>query len=154
MIRKFYYISDFQGAGSGGATGPTGATGSAGATGATGAAGATGATGASGVGLAGIRNFSAASDILVLGDASGMVTYSGAGAGTIVVPTNALVAFPVPTVIDLAQVGAGKLTVAVVAGVPTINSKSGNLSTAAQYVAVSLIKTGVNTWLLVGDLIV
>jgi hypothetical protein len=70
----------------------------------------------------------------------------------VTVPANSSVAFPVGTQIDLAQIGAGKVTVAPASGV-TINSKAGNKSIAAQYVGVSLFQTDTDTWLLLGDLI-
>lgn len=93
--------------------------------------------------------------VLADGSAAGgnpLVTASNASAQTYTVPTNASVAFPVGTQIDLMQQGAGKVTVAA-AGGATINSKSANLSISAQYVAVSLVKTATDTWTLLGDLI-
>ena len=88
---------------------------------------------------------------LVLTDNSKLITLTNDGAITVTVPTNASVAFPIGTQIDLVQGGAGAVTFAG-AGV-IINSKGGNLTTNGQYVGVSLIKTDTNTWLLVGDLI-
>lgn len=87
---------------------------------------------------------------LVLTDNSKLVTLTNDGAITVTVPTNASVAFPIGTQIDLVQGGAGAVTFAG-AGV-TINSKDGNKTTNGQYVGVSLIKTDTNTWLLLGDL--
>lgn len=81
-----------------------------------------------------------------------LVTASNASAQTYTVPTNASVAFPVGTQIDLMQQGAGKVTLAGAGGV-TINSKGANLSISAQYVGVSLIKTATDVWTLFGDLI-
>lgn len=93
----------------------------------------------------------------VLGDGSGaggnpLVTFSNGSATTVTVPTNASVAFPTGTQIDVIQIGAGKVTIAAAGGV-TINSKGGNLAISAQYVGVSLVKTGTNQWYLLGDLI-
>lgn len=88
---------------------------------------------------------------LVLSDAGKLVTLSNASAIALTIPTNDSVAFPVNTRIDLAQLGAGKVTVGG-AGV-TINSKSGNKSIGAQYVGATLVKTATDTWLLLGDLI-
>lgn len=94
---------------------------------------------------------------LVLSDGSAagantLITMGNAGATTVTVPTNASVAFPVGTQVDVMQVGAGKVTFSPAGGV-TLNSKSANLSISAQYVGVSLIKTATNTWELLGDLI-
>lgn len=83
---------------------------------------------------------------------SPLVTLSNASPITATVPLNASVAFPIGTQIDLAQIGAGKVTVAAAGGV-TINSKLGNLSVGAQYVGVTLVKIGTDSWLLLGDLI-
>jgi hypothetical protein len=87
---------------------------------------------------------------LVLTDNSKLITLTNDDAITLTIPTNASVAFPIGTQIDLVQNGAGAVTFAG-AGV-TINSKDGNKTTNGQYVGVSLIKTDTNTWLLLGDL--
>lgn len=88
---------------------------------------------------------------LVLSDAGKLITLTSSSAITLTIPTNASVAFPIGTQIDLVQGGAGAVTFAG-AGV-TINSKGGNKTIADKFVGVSLIKTDTNTWLLVGDLI-
>ncbi len=88
----------------------------------------------------------------VIGDAGEMVTSNSGSATTFTVPTNASVAFPIGTRIDLLQIGAGKLTIAAAGGV-TIHSQAGNLSMAAQYVGATLWKQGTNTWYLLGNLI-
>jgi hypothetical protein len=80
-----------------------------------------------------------------------LVLGSNAAPQAFTVPTNASVAFPVGTQIDVSQGGAGKLTLVAAGGV-TINSKAGNLSASAQYVAMTLIKTATDVWLLIGDL--
>lgn len=87
---------------------------------------------------------------LVLGDASKLVTLSNASAITLTIPTNASVAYPVGTKIDLAQIGAGQVTVAGAGGV-TVNATPG-LKFVAQYSAATCIKTATDTWLLVGNL--
>ena len=87
---------------------------------------------------------------LVLTDRSKLVTLDNAAAIAVTIPTNASVAFPIGTQIDLCQIGAGKVTFNG-AGV-TINSKDNLLSIGAQWVAVSLFKTAEDTWLLIGNL--
>lgn len=87
---------------------------------------------------------------LALTDSGKVVTFSNAAAITLTIPTNATVAFPVNTQIDLIQLGAGKVTVSG-SGV-TINSVADNKSIAAQYGGVSLLKTATDTWLLMGAL--
>lgn len=86
----------------------------------------------------------------VLGDASKLVTLTNASGITLTIPTNASVAYPVGTKIDLAQLGAGQVTVAGASGV-TVNSTP-TLKLRTQYSAATCIKTATDTWLLVGDL--
>jgi hypothetical protein len=88
----------------------------------------------------------------VLADASKFVTCNNASAVTVTVPPNSSVAFPVGTQIDVAQLGAGKVTLAQGSGV-TISSKGGNKAIGAQYEGVTLKKIATDTWLLMGDLI-
>lgn len=88
---------------------------------------------------------------LVLGDSGQLVTLSNASAITLTVPTNASVAFATNTEIDLAQLGAGQVTIAAAGGV-TINSYGGNPKLTGQYAGATLKKTGTNTWLLIGNL--
>ena len=87
---------------------------------------------------------------LVLTDAGKMVTLTNASAITLTIPTNASVAFPVNTRIDLIQYGAGQVTVAG-AGV-TINSSGAKLKLTGQYSGASLWKKATDTWVLIGDL--
>jgi hypothetical protein len=87
---------------------------------------------------------------LVLTDDSKLVTLSNASAITCTVPLNSSVAFPTGTRVDLAQLGAGQVTVAATGGV-TLNGTPG-LKLRAQYSAATLVKLATDTWLLVGDL--
>lgn len=86
----------------------------------------------------------------VLADQCKLVTLTNASAITLTIPPNSSVAYPVGTKIDLAQLGAGQVTVAAGSGV-TVNSTP-TLKLRAQYSAASCIKTATDTWLLVGDL--
>lgn len=85
---------------------------------------------------------------LVLGDAQQLVTLSNASAISLTVPTNASVAFPIGTSIDLIQLGAGQITVS---GASVTLLATPGLKFRAQYSGASLIKTATNTWVLVGD---
>lgn len=87
---------------------------------------------------------------LVLADKAKFVTMSNASASTLTVPPNSSVAFPVGTVIDGAQLGAGQVTLTAGAGV-TINATPG-LKVAAQYGSFALVKTATDTWLAIGRL--
>lgn len=77
-------------------------------------------------------------------------------ANDFLIPTNASVAFPIGSVINVTQLGTGQTTIkAVTSGTTTITS-TGATSTApklrARYSAASCIKVGTDTWLVVGDL--
>lgn len=87
---------------------------------------------------------------LALTDAPKFVTMTNASASTLTVPPNASVAFPVGTMIDGAQLGAGQVTLTPGAGV-TINGTPG-LKVAAQYGTFGLLKTATNVWLAYGRL--
>jgi hypothetical protein len=87
---------------------------------------------------------------LVLTDAGKMVTLTNASAITLTIPTNASVAFPVNTRIDILQYGAGQVTVGG-AGV-TLNSSGSRKKLTGQYSGASLWKKATDTWVLIGDI--
>lgn len=87
---------------------------------------------------------------LVLTDRGKLVAMNVGSPNTLTVPPESSVAFPAGSWINITQLGTGKTTVVAGAGV-TINTALGN-SLRARYSGGSLIKTGANTWLLVGDL--
>lgn len=89
---------------------------------------------------------------LALVDMYRTVEMSVAVANVLTVPTNASVAFPIGTTIDIVQTGAGKTTVAGAGGV-TVNSTAGLLSIAAQWSRATLQKRATDTWVLTGALI-
>jgi hypothetical protein len=92
-----------------------------------------------------------------LGDADNkLITASNASAQTYSIPTNASVAFPIGTQINIIQIGAGQVTIdAVTSGTTTISS-TGATATApklrAQYSAATCIKVATDTWYVVGDI--
>jgi len=69
------------------------------------------------------------------------------------IPTNASVAFPIGTVITVLNIGAGVCTIkAVTSGTTTVLS-AGTVAaqpTLAQYKSAACIKTGTDTWYVVG----
>ena len=84
-----------------------------------------------------------------------VVTLSNASAITLTIPPNSSVAFPVGTVLNFAQTGAGKVTLAQGSGV-TIVSNGATASAPAcrvQYSAGSAIQTSANNWLVIGDIV-
>jgi len=89
---------------------------------------------------------------LVLNDVNKVVILSNVNPIAVKLDTHANVPFEIGACIDLVQGLAGKVTVVPEPGV-TLNSKGGNRSISSQWVAVSLIQTAADVWLLVGDLI-
>lgn len=92
----------------------------------------------------------------VLTDNGRLVTASNASAQTYSIPTNASVAFPIGTQINIIQIGAGQVTInAVTSGTTTISS-TGATATApklrAQYSSATCIKAGTDLWYVVGDI--
>ena len=94
----------------------------------------------------------------VLTDANNtLVTASNAAAQTYSIPTNANVAYPIGSQINIIAIGAGQVTInAVTSGTTTVLS---NGATAAspklrvQYSSATLIKVATDTWYVVGDIV-
>jgi hypothetical protein len=85
-----------------------------------------------------------------------LVTMSVAGANDFTIPTNASVAFPIGSIINVIQIGAGQTTIkAVTPGTTTISSTGASAvapKLRAQYSAASCIKVATDTWYVVGDI--
>jgi hypothetical protein len=91
-----------------------------------------------------------ASHTLELTDSSRYVRMNVATANNLTVPPNGTVAFPVGTVIQARQVGAGQTTVVAGSGV-TVNTAE-TLKTRKQGSSLSLVKVATDEWDLTGDL--
>jgi hypothetical protein len=94
---------------------------------------------------------------LVLGDQGDILLASnGSTAGTINIPTNASVAFPIGTQITIIQTGSGQLTIQAASSGTTTVASTGATSTAPKLRAINssatCIKTNTDTWYVVGDL--
>jgi hypothetical protein len=92
----------------------------------------------------------------VLTDNGRLVTASNASAQTYSIPTNASVAYPIGTQINIIQIGAGQVTInAVTSGTTTISS-TGATATApklrAQFSSATCIKANTDLWYVVGDI--
>ena len=85
-----------------------------------------------------------------------LVTMSVATANDFLIPTNASVAFPIGSVINVIQIGAGQTTIkAVTSGTTTISSTGASAiapKLRAQYSAASCIKVATDTWYVIGDI--
>ena len=85
-----------------------------------------------------------------------LVTMSVAGANDFTIPTNASVAFPIGSVINVIQIGAGQTTIkAVTPGTTTISSTGASAvapKLMAQFSAASCVKVATDTWYVIGDI--
>jgi hypothetical protein len=79
-----------------------------------------------------------------------LIEMGKATAQTLTIPTNASVAYPVGTSIDILQTGAGQVTIAGASGV-TVNATPG-LKLRAQWSSATLMKRATDSWIVVGDL--
>jgi hypothetical protein len=100
----------------------------------------------------GINSQTGTTYTLVLGDAQKMVELTNASAITLTVPLNSTVAYPINTVVHLAQGGAGQVTIAATGGVTIKKSALVNAKLAGQESVCSLAKVATDTWRLFGDL--
>jgi hypothetical protein len=85
-----------------------------------------------------------------------LITMSNAAANDFLLPTNASVAFPIGSVINVIQTGAGKTTIkAVTPGTTTVSSTGAvpaSPELRAQFSAASCIKVATDTWYVIGDI--
>jgi hypothetical protein len=97
-----------------------------------------------------------ASYTAVLANNSQVVTMDNASANTFSIPTNASVAFPIGTQINVIQIGAGQTTIqAVTSGTTTIQSTGASAAAPklrARYSMATCIKAGTDLWYVAGDI--
>jgi hypothetical protein len=97
-----------------------------------------------------------ASYTAVLANNSQIVTMDNASANTFSIPTNASVAFPIGTQINVLQIGAGQTTIqAVTSGTTTIQSTGASAAAPklrARYSAATCLKAGTDLWYVFGDI--
>ena len=98
-----------------------------------------------------VANVQADDYTLVLSDAGKRIEMGKATGQNLTVPTNAVAAFPIGTIIDAYQEGAGQLTIVGAGGV-TLHSAGGQVAATAQYSLIRLYKQSANVWCLSGDL--
>jgi C4-dicarboxylate-specific signal transduction histidine kinase len=87
----------------------------------------------------------------VLADDGKLITCSNASAIALTIPPNSSVAYGIGTQINIAQLGAGQVTITAGAGV-TLNSSGTKLKLKDQYAVATCVKTDTNTWFVVGNL--
>ena len=92
----------------------------------------------------------------VLDDNGQIVTMNNASANTLSIPTNASVAYPIGTQINVLQIGAGQTTIQVVTSGTTSILSTGATAAApkirARYGMATCIKAATDTWYVVGDI--
>jgi hypothetical protein len=90
----------------------------------------------------------------VLADNGKLVTQTNASPITTTIPPNSSVAYPVGAQINVAQLGAGKVTFAQGAGVTIISTGASASAPAlrAQYSTATAVQTATDTWLVMGDI--
>jgi len=92
----------------------------------------------------------------VLTDNGKVVTMDNGSGNTFRIPTNASVAFPIGTQINVLQIGAGQTTInAVTSGTTTIQSTGGTAAQPklrARYSMATCVKAGTDLWYVVGDI--
>jgi hypothetical protein len=97
-----------------------------------------------------------ASYTAVLANNGQVVTMDNASANTFSIPTNASVAFPIGTQINVLQIGAGQTTIqAVTSGTTTIQSTGATAAAPklrARYSAATCLKAATDTWYVFGDI--
>jgi hypothetical protein len=97
-----------------------------------------------------------ASYTAVLANNGQIVTMNNASANNFSIPTNASVAFPIGTQINVLQIGAGQTTIqAVTSGTTTIQSTGATAAAPklrVRYSSATCIKAGTDLWYVIGDL--
>ena len=97
-----------------------------------------------------------ASYTAVLANNSQVVTMDNASANIFSIPTNASVAFPIGTQINVLQIGAGQTTIqAVTSGTTTIQSTGATAAAPklrVRYSAATCLKAGTDLWYVFGDI--
>jgi len=92
----------------------------------------------------------------VLNDNGQVVTMNNASTNTLSIPTNASVAYPIGTQINVLQIGAGQTTIQAVTSGTTSILSTGAAAAApklrARYSMATCIKAATDTWYVVGDI--
>jgi hypothetical protein len=90
----------------------------------------------------------------VLSDNGALVTTSNGSAVTITIPANTSVAYPVGAQINIAQLGAGQITVVGDVGVTVVSTgaTAAQPKARAQYSTLTAVQTSTDNWLVMGDI--
>jgi hypothetical protein len=90
----------------------------------------------------------------VLADNGKLTTLSNASAIAVTIPLNSSVAYPVGAQINMAQLGAGQVTVSGAGGVTLVSTgaTAATPKTRAQYSTLTCVQTSTDNWLVMGDI--
>jgi len=80
-----------------------------------------------------------------------LITLSNASPISLILPQDSAVAFPIGTVLNAMQLGAGLVSFQAGSGA-TVNSRGGALDSAGQYAMLVAVKVSANTWVVSGDI--
>jgi hypothetical protein len=91
----------------------------------------------------------------VLADNGKLITQTNAAAIATTIPLNSSVAYPVGAQINIAQLGAGQITVAGAVGVTVVSTGATAATplTRAQYSTLTCVQTSTDNWLVMGDIV-
>ena len=105
--------------------------------------------------IANFTNYNLATKTLSLSDSSKTILDSYASGTTFIIPANNTTAFTIGTQINVIQgfKGGTYYTSFSAASGVTVNSFNSSLSLGGDYAAGTLVKTGTNTWYLIGNLL-
>lgn len=133
--------------------GPAGVDGPAGEAGPEGPVGPTGANGSTTI----LANTRSASYTAILEDAGKCIEMNAAAATVFTIPPNSDVVFPIGTVIEIARIGAGVVTIAkgtlVVLRNRLDTAGTSNRTIANQWSSASIRKRATDEWVLIGDIL-
>jgi hypothetical protein len=90
----------------------------------------------------------------VLADNGKLTTLTNASAIAVTIPPNSSVAYPVGAQINMAQLGAGQVTVSGGVGVTVVSTgaTASTPKTRAQYSTLTAVQTSTDNWLVMGDI--
>lgn len=102
----------------------------------------------------GINTQSGTTYTTVLADNGKLTTLSNAAAIAVTIPLNSSVAYPVGAQINMAQLGAGQVTVSGAGGVTLVSTgaTAATPKTRAQYSTLTCVQTSTDNWLVMGDI--
>ena len=90
----------------------------------------------------------------VLADNGKLTTLSNASAIAVTIPLNSSVAYPIGAQINMAQLGAGQVTVSGAGGVTLVSTgaTAATPTTRAQYSTLTCVQTSTDNWIVMGDI--